>query len=54
MIHVALLFSDINISRGSVATRLRCGGMFYYLFARILLLSLSVKEFSKSVSIAEL
>jgi len=23
-------FSDINISQGSVATHLRCGGIFYY------------------------
>ena len=44
-------FSDINISQGSGATRLRCGGIFYFRFARNLLLSLSVKfVFFKSVS----
>jgi len=37
-------FSDINISPGSVATRLSYGGIFYYRFARNLPLSLSVKE----------
>jgi len=26
------LFSDINISQGSVATHLRCGGIFSYYF----------------------
>ena len=30
-------FSDINISHGSVATRLRCGEIFYDGFARTLL-----------------
>jgi len=39
--------SDINISQGSVTTRLRCGGIFYYEFARNLLLSLLVKEILK-------
>jgi len=39
------------MSQGSVATRLRYGGKFYYRFARNLVLSLSVKEFKKSVSI---
>jgi len=34
-----LLFSDINISEGSVATCLRCRRIFYYNFARNLLLS---------------
>jgi len=38
-------FYDINISQGSVATRLRCGGIFNYCFAKNLLLSQSVKEF---------
>ena len=40
-----LCFSDINISQGSVATHLRCGGAFYYHFAAHLLLSLSVNNF---------
>jgi len=44
-------FSDINISRGSLATHLRSGEKFYYRFITNLLLSLSVKEFRKSVSI---
>jgi len=35
--------SDINISLGSVATRLRCGGIFYYRYARNLLLSLQLE-----------
>ena len=32
-------FYDINISQGSVATRLTCGGIFYYRFATYLLLN---------------
>jgi len=32
MCKVVSVFSDINISRGSVATRLRCGRTFYYRF----------------------
>jgi len=43
-------FSDINISQGSVATRLRCGGIFYENIAGNLLLSLLVKEFWKLAS----
>ena len=39
------LFSATNISQGTVAMHLRCGGIFYYRFAGNLLLSLSVKEF---------
>jgi len=38
------LFSDINISQGSVATRLRCGGIFSYHFTANLSLSLTMKE----------
>jgi len=37
------VFSGINISQGSVATRLRCGGIFYNSIPINLLLSLSVK-----------
>ena len=37
------LFSDITISQGSVATRLRCGGIFSYHFTANLLPSLTVK-----------
>ena len=39
------MFSDINISQGSVATHLRCGGIFSYHFTANLLLSLTMKEF---------
>jgi len=43
------LFSDINISQGSVATRLRSDEIFSYYFIANLLLSLTVKESCKSV-----
>ena len=46
-----MLVFDINVSHGSVATRLRCGGMFHNDFIANLQLSLSVKEFWKSVNI---
>jgi len=39
------LFSGINISQSSVATRLRCGGIFSCHFAANLSLSLTKKEF---------
>jgi len=39
-----LFSSDINISQGTVAMRLKCGGIFHYHFARNLLPSLSLKE----------
>ena len=38
-------FLNIDVSRGSVATYLRCGGIFKYAFVANLPLSLSVKEF---------
>jgi len=38
-------FYDINISHGSVVTRLRCSGIFYYRFAKNLLWSVLVKKF---------
>jgi len=38
-------FSDIHISQGSVATYLRCGGIFKYRFVANLPVSLPVKEF---------
>jgi len=44
------LFSGINISQGSVATRLWCG-LFSYHFTANLLLNQAVKEFLKSVKI---
>jgi len=39
------LFSDINISQGRVATRLRCGAIVIYHFTANLSLSLTIKEF---------
>jgi len=47
----SLRFSNATISQDSLATRLRCRMIFNYVVASNLLLSLSVKEFSKSVSI---
>ena len=44
-------FSGIHISQGSVATYLRCGGIFKYDFVANLPVSLSVKKFRKSVNI---
>ena len=46
-----LLVFDIYISQGSVATHSRCGGIFSDCFIASFLLSLMVKEFSKSVNI---
>ena len=45
-----LLFSGTNISQGSVETCLRCGGIFYYCFAKNILLSLSLKEVWQDLS----
>ena len=42
-----------NISQGNVGTSLRCGGIFNYCFSRNVLLSMSVTEFLKSVSIRQ-
>jgi len=47
----SLRFLNTTISQGSVATRLRCGGVYNYFVTRNLLLSLLMKEFWKSVSI---
>jgi len=41
----------IDISQGSVATGLRCGGLFSNCFTTDLLLSLLVKQLSKTVNI---
>ena len=41
----ALLFLNTDVSHGSVATYLRCGGIFKYDFIANLPLSLLVKEF---------
>ena len=38
-------FLNTDISQGSVATRLGCGGVFVYDFVTHFLLSLTVKEF---------
>ena len=38
-------FLNIDISQGSVATRLRCGGIFKYELVANLPMSLLVKEF---------
>jgi len=40
-------FLNTDISQGSVATRLECGGVFKYDFVTNFLLSLTVKEFLK-------
>jgi len=45
------LFSDINISQGSVATRLRCGGIFNECCIANFLEIVTVKEFLKSANI---
>jgi len=47
------LFSDLNISQGSVATPLRCGAIFKNAFIANLLRNLAVQEFWKSVSILQ-
>jgi len=44
-------FVNTDISQGSVATRLGCGGVFIYHLVTNLLLSLTVKELGKSVNI---
>ena len=44
-------FFDINVSQGSVATRLKCGGIFHNDFIANLPLTLQLKVFRKSVSI---
>jgi len=46
-------FLNIDISQGSVATRLSCGGIFQYELVANLPVSLPVKEFRKSVNIWE-
>jgi len=48
LLHLILENSDFwntDISHGSVATRLGCGGVFKYDFVTNILLSLTVKEF---------
>ena len=45
------LFSDINISQGSVATRSRCGGIFNERCIANFLEIITVKEYLKSANI---
>jgi len=45
------LFSDINISQGSVVTRLRCDGIFNECCLANFLEIIAVKEFLKSANI---
>ena len=45
------LFSDIDISQGSVATRLRCGGIFNECCIANFLEIITVKAFKKSANI---
>jgi len=45
------LFCDINISQGSVATRLRCGGISNECCIANFLEIMTVKEFLKSANI---
>jgi len=45
------MFSDINVSQGSAATYLMCGGIFIDCFVTSFLESVSVKEFKESVNI---
>jgi len=45
------LFSDINISQGSGATRLRCGGIFNKFCIANFLEIITVKEFLKLANI---
>ena len=46
-------FLNIDISQGSVATRLRCGGIFKNELVANLPVSVLVKEFRKSVNIRQ-
>jgi len=46
-------FLNIDISQGSVATRLGCGRIFRYDFRANFLLSLTVKEFENRLTFGE-
>jgi len=46
-------FSDIRISHDSVATYLRCGGIFQYVFVANLSPSLSAKKFENRLTFVE-
>jgi len=43
------MFTDINISQGSVVMPLRCGGLCSDLFIANILLTVTVKEFKKMI-----
>ena len=45
------LFSDINVSQGSVATHMMCGGIFNKYFASNFLENLIVKKFENLLRI---
>ena len=47
-----VIFLNIDILQGSVATRLRCDGIFKYELVAYLPVSLPLKEFWKSVNIS--
>ena len=47
----SIVILNTDISQGSVATYLRCGGIFKYEFVANFPVSLAVKEFRKSVTI---
>jgi len=51
--HITGSFSHTNFSQGSVATRLRCGGMFGNHFNATFTQNLRVKEYLKSVNIRQ-
>jgi len=48
-----MLVFDINVSHGSVATRLRCGGILYNDFIANLPLTLQLKEFENRSTFGE-
>jgi len=43
------MFSDINISQGTIATPLRCGGICNDIFIANFLLNVAVKNFKQAV-----
>jgi len=48
-----MLFSDIHISQGSVATCLKRGGIFKHQFVANLLPSLLVKKFENRITVGD-
>jgi len=53
LLHLLLKNGDVDISQGSVATRLGCGGVFIYDFLTNFLLSLTVEEFENRLIFVE-